>query len=81
MDKSELETMISRPDISQWLTRLGLERHEVMGLFHVLDDAEGQGCVPHKELVIGIIRLSGGVRAMDSVMIMHGLQTIAQKIE
>merc|ERR1719247_929789 len=57
MTSDELHSMLQHPDIEHWLDIIGLESHEIEGLFCVLDD--GDGIVSHNELVNGIMRLSG----------------------
>jgi hypothetical protein len=79
MTSDELHSMLQHPDIEHWLDIIGLESHEIEGLFCVLDD--GDGIVSHNELVNGIMRLSGGVRVIDTVMIMHNQKMIVKKLD
>jgi hypothetical protein len=78
MERAECEAMVEQTEVNRWLLTLGLESHEVVGLFNVLDDGEGVG---HEDFLKGIVRLSGGVRAMDSVMIMHEQRRVDRKID
>jgi len=71
MDQRELKQVLHRPDIQQWLDIIGLESHEVMGLFHVLDDGHGE--ITHVELLNGMMKLSNGVRAIDSVLLQRDM--------
>jgi len=79
MTKAELEFMLQEPTIQQWLSVIGLESKEVISLFAVLDDGNGE--VPSDALVKGITRLSCGVRAIDSVMMMHEQHKIVSKLD
>lgn len=79
MDLEELENLLDGEDIVKWLDMIGLEYHEVLGLFRVLDP--GGGKVAHEDIIEGMIRLSGGVRAMDAVMQQHNQHKILQWLE
>jgi len=79
MDLAELEAMLSLSDIQEWLTIIGLEVSEIRDLFCVLDD--GRAGVKHKDLVENMLRLSGGARVMDTVLLMHGQDRIAHGLE
>jgi hypothetical protein len=78
MDRDELNHLLEHPDIQKSLHGLGLEQHEVVGVFGVLDD--GDGVVSHDEFIAGCMRLTGGARAIDSVLIMHEQNKMASKI-
>merc|ERR1712118_212968 len=62
LDKKEFDAMINNPDIQAWLTIIGLEMHEIKGLFTVLDD--GDGVISYQEFVGGCMRLKGNARAL-----------------
>lgn len=79
MDKHELGHFLKHPNFQKSLHGLGLEQHEVVGIFSVLDD--GDGTVGHEEFIAGCMRLTGGARAIDSVLIMHEQNKIAHKVD
>jgi len=79
MDLLELEGLLDRPDILSWLSVIGLESHEVVGLFHVLDDGHGE--ITHEELLGGMMKLSGGVRAIDSVLMQRDMKRTIRKLD
>merc|ERR1719247_83702 len=79
MDQEELQIILDHPDLQEWLELIGLEGHDVMGLYSILANSEGE--VSHEDLIEGILRLSGGVRAIDSVVVMHGQRQILFEIE
>jgi len=79
MTNDELDAVLRQPNIEGWLGFIGLEPHEIVGLFAVLDD--GDGIVAHSELINGIMRLSNGVRVIDTLMLMHGQKRMLNKLE
>jgi Ca2+-binding EF-hand superfamily protein len=79
MDQKELASVLHLPDIQSWLDVIGLESHEVMGLFHVLDDGHGE--ITHEELLGGMMKLSGGVRAIDSVLMQRDMKRILKSLD
>jgi hypothetical protein len=78
MDRMELANLLETEDIQASLHGLGLEEHEVVGVFGVLDDGDGR--VSHEEFIAGCMRITGGARAIDSVLIMHEQNKMFQKI-
>ncbi len=79
MDRTELRHFLKHPNFQKFLHGLHLEQHEVIGIFSVLDD--GDGIVTHEEFIQAIMRITGGARAIDSVLIMHELHKIGHKVE
>lgn len=79
MNQEELQIALDHEDLQQWLNVIDLASHDVMALFAVLADEEGQ--VTHDDLVGGILRLSGGIRAIDTVVIMHSQRQHARELE
>jgi hypothetical protein len=78
MDRMELANLLETEDIQASLHGLGLEEHEVVGVFGVLDDGDGR--VSHEEFIAGCMRITGGARAIDSVLIMHEQNKMFHKI-
>jgi len=79
MDLQELKLVINREDIQSWLDAIGLESHEVIGLFHVLDDGDGE--TSHEDLIGGMMKLAGGVRAIDSVVMQRDMKRILKGMD
>lgn len=79
MDEAELGVVLQRADIASWLDAIGLETHEVMGLFNVLDDGHGE--ITHEELLNGMMKLSGGVRAIDSVVMQRDIKRVLRGVD
>jgi len=79
MHQDELDALLDHEDIQVRLLKVGLESHEVQGLFHLLraDKLE----VNHKDLLDNMMRLSVGVRAMDTVMLMHQQAKLAIELD
>lgn len=80
MDKDELNGFMSHPHFQKALHGLGLEQHEVSAIFAVLNDGNSPG-VSHDEFIGGCMRLAGGARAIDSVLIMHEQTKISNKVD
>merc|ERR1711879_977938 len=79
LDRGEFQAMIDNPDIEGWLTIIGLDQHEVMGLFAILDN--GDGMISYQEFVGGCMRLKGSARAIDSVLLLHEQLNIKTMLE
>lgn len=78
MNHEELEELLEHPNLQNWLELIDLEGHDVLGLYEVLKDETGE--VSHEDLVGGILRLAGGMRAVDLVVIMHGQRQISLEV-
>jgi len=57
---------------------LEIEVHEVLSLFHLLED-DGDGVVLYEEFLHGIMRLKGQARALDVVAISRDCENIMVK--
>lgn len=78
MNRAELQELLKDVTLQYWLERIGIEKHELVGLFNVLD--EGGGVVSHEDIIGGVMRISNGVRAVDSVVMMHEQRKIGKKV-
>merc|ERR1712151_25036 len=76
----ELEEILADPGVHAWLKVLELEVYEVMALFRLLDDNK-DGTVSYEEFLGGTVRLKGNARAIDSILIMHEQNKIAQSVD
>merc|ERR1719491_1924677 len=79
MEFEELQELLHRQDIQKMLHHVGIGREEIEGLFSVLVNSDG--VCSHEELIGGIIRVTGGARAIDSVMILHTQSRVASQIK
>jgi len=79
MNKNRLELVLQLPDAKNLLAGLGLDSQDVLTLFGVLDNGEGE--VSHDAIARGIARICGTVRAIDTVMIMHEQHKIMKKLD
>jgi len=61
----EFQVIISNPDVKLWLSTLDVQVHDVHGLFHLLDDGDGQ--ITYDEFLDGMMRLTGQARSLDLV--------------
>merc|ERR1711964_292803 len=72
--EEEFGSMLSDPSMTSYLGVLDLDVHEVMSLFHLLDD--GDGHVTYDEFVKGVLQLKGQARSQDVIAILHDTQKI-----
>merc|ERR1711874_121257 len=63
ISEEEFDSLMESPEMLQYLQLLGLEVHESVALFELLDD--GDGCVTYEEFVAGASRLKGQARSLD----------------
>merc|ERR1712232_671951 len=61
--------MLNTPTIKHYLSILDLDVHDAEGLFHLLDDGDGQ--VTLAEFVSGVERMKGQARSADMVALLH----------
>jgi len=65
----EFEAIMDDPEIVKHLSIMEIEAFEMTGLFHLLDDGDGE--VSFEEFLQGAMRLKGNARSSDSIAIMH----------
>lgn len=66
----EFQSHLKDPHVRAHLASIGLEIHEAMGLFKLLD-IDGSGCVGVEEFVIGCMRLKGSAKSIDLATLMY----------
>lgn len=79
MDRDELDAAIKNPAITKYFRAIGLQLHEIDGLFNILDD--GDGLISSEEFIGGCMRMTGNARAVDSVLIMHEQTAMHKKLD
>lgn len=65
-------------DVKTWLASFELAVHDVEGLFHLLDDGDGE--ITYDEFIEGILRLKGQARSLDVVAISRACDKIDEKV-
>ncbi|CAK0911143.1 unnamed protein product [Prorocentrum cordatum] len=80
LDKEELEKVLQREKVQEWLTAMGLEIHDMVSAFTIMDK-NGDGQLSTEEFVEGAWNLKGQARAIEVAMIRSILEEIRSKIE
>merc|ERR1719499_3087492 len=62
-----------------YLSAIGIDPSEAQGLFKLLDD-DGSGSVSIEEFITGFLRLKGGAKAVDMVMLLYENRKIGKKL-
>jgi len=75
----EFVEMLEKPDMVAYLEAMGIDISEAKGLFRLLDD-DGSGVVSIDEFVTGFLRLKGGAKAVDMVMLLYENRKISKKL-
>eukprot|EP00403_Amphidinium_massartii_P003209 CAMPEP_0178380970 /NCGR_PEP_ID=MMETSP0689_2-20121128/5740_1 /TAXON_ID=160604 /ORGANISM="Amphidinium massartii, Strain CS-259" /LENGTH=704 /DNA_ID=CAMNT_0020001135 /DNA_START=1 /DNA_END=2115 /DNA_ORIENTATION=- len=70
----EFQSVFTNARVKNIMSLLGLEIHEVSGLYDLLDDGDGQ--ITYDEFVNGIIVLKGQARSQDVIAILHDSRKI-----
>mmetsp|Transcript_22323 Transcript_22323/g.49397 ORF Transcript_22323/g.49397 Transcript_22323/m.49397 type:complete len:664 (+) Transcript_22323:93-2084(+) len=70
----EFQSVFTDPHVKAIMGLLGLEIHEVSGLYDLLDDGDGR--ITYEEFVNGIIILKGQARSQDVIAILHDSRKI-----
>jgi len=75
----EFVDLLEKPDMVAYLEGMGIDSSEAKGLFRLLDD-DGSGVVSIDEFVTGFMRLKGGAKAVDMVMLLYENRKICKKL-
>jgi hypothetical protein len=74
----EFRQIMQDPAVKTWLSVIGLDVHEVDGLFAMLDN--GDGLVSFDEFVGGIARLKGGAKSVDVMTMLYENQKLSNRL-
>jgi len=79
LSEPEFKTIMSHPKVKSWLQILELEVHDAEGLFHLLDDGDGE--ITYDEFLQGVMRLKGPAKSMDVVAILRASDKMVKKLD
>ncbi|CAK0862685.1 unnamed protein product [Prorocentrum cordatum] len=80
LDKEELEEVLRREKVQEWLSAMGLEINDLVSAFTILDkDKDGQ--LSTEEFVEGAWHLKGHARAIEVAVLRNLLEEIKAKVE
>eukprot|EP00930_Biecheleria_cincta_P041858 TRINITY_DN28767_c0_g1_i1.p1 TRINITY_DN28767_c0_g1~~TRINITY_DN28767_c0_g1_i1.p1 ORF type:complete len:581 (-),score=108.82 TRINITY_DN28767_c0_g1_i1:118-1809(-) len=74
----EFERMLEKPKLKFWLTQLDLEYYDLLALFELLDDGDGQ--ISLDEFMEGALRLRGHSKSLDIWRLERKLEVLLKKI-
>eukprot|EP00928_Gymnodinium_smaydae_P001708 TRINITY_DN10614_c0_g3_i1.p1 TRINITY_DN10614_c0_g3~~TRINITY_DN10614_c0_g3_i1.p1 ORF type:complete len:584 (+),score=95.91 TRINITY_DN10614_c0_g3_i1:98-1849(+) len=75
---AEFKNMLQLPKLKFWLSRLDLEYHDLLGLFELLDD--GDGNISLEEFTAGVLRLKGQAKSIDVWRLEVKMEVILAKL-
>ncbi|CAE7496790.1 Poc5 [Symbiodinium pilosum] len=78
LTEARLNDILSNPSVKVYFQSLGVDLHEGVALFHLLDNGDGE--VTLEEFVDGILRCKGQARAIDQVAIHADLKQLDAKL-
>jgi len=77
--KKEFSALLKNAELVTYLEAIGIDSTEAQGLFRLLDD-DSSGKVSIDEFVSGFLRLKGGAKAVDMVMLLFENRKINKKL-
>jgi len=77
--QDEFNELLKDTEMVAYLEAMGLDATEARGLFRLLDD-DGSGVVDIEEFINGFLRLKGGAKAVDMVMLLYENRKISKKL-
>jgi len=75
----EFKNLLKNREMVAYLNAIGIDSSEAKGLFRLLD-YDGSGEVSVDEFVTGFLRLKGGAKAVDMVMLLYENRKIIKKL-
>eukprot|EP00931_Biecheleriopsis_adriatica_P067331 TRINITY_DN41488_c0_g1_i1.p1 TRINITY_DN41488_c0_g1~~TRINITY_DN41488_c0_g1_i1.p1 ORF type:complete len:568 (-),score=77.90 TRINITY_DN41488_c0_g1_i1:168-1871(-) len=75
----EFSAVLEKPDLLTWMSTLELEPHDLVDLFHMIDDGDGEISVD--EFLEGAVRLRGSARSIDVAQLLASTRKLDAKIE
>merc|ERR1719301_105319 len=75
----EFHNHFQDPEVQAYYRSLELDMDECDDLFELID-IDGEGSISIDEFLQGIVRLKGGARKMDQMLLMDRIQRMAQDV-
>jgi len=79
LDRREFHEAVNDEEMTKAFRAIGLELHEVEGLFNVLDDGSGE--LSYDDFISACMHMTGSAKAIDSLLIMSEQRRIRSKVE
>eukprot|EP00435_Cladocopium_sp_Y103_P042583 s1127_g11.t2 len=79
IDIKEFERLLEHPRLQLWLHQLEIETTDLVGLFNMLDDGDGE--ISLEEFESGILRIKGMARSFDVNKIQRDLTRLSSKMD
>lgn len=79
IDIKEFERLLEHPRLQLWLHQLEIETTDLVGLFNMLDDGDGE--ISLEEFESGILRIKGMARSFDVNKIQRDMTRLASKMD
>lgn len=75
----EFSVLLHDPQLQIWMSTLDLETHDLVQLFQMIDDGDGEISV--EEFIDGATRLRGMARSLDVAQVLTSIKKVELKIE
>lgn len=75
----EFQKHFNRPEVQAYMSVLELRTEEAEKLFNLLDD-DGEGSISIDEFLSGVMRLKGGARKIDHMLLMDRIERVHKEI-
>lgn len=75
----EFSVLLSDPQLQLWMSTLDLETQDLVSLFQMIDDGDGEISV--EEFIDGATRLRGMARSLDVAQVMTSIKKLELKLE
>jgi len=76
----EFEGLLSAPTVQSFFLKIGLDTHEAVALFHTVD-TDDSGSVDVDEFLFGVMRVRGGVKALDMLSLTYDLHRLGSNVD
>lgn len=75
----DFNAALQKPELRSWMATLDLETYDLVNLFHLIDDGDGQITVA--EFLEGAIRLRGLAKSVDLAQVLNTTRRLDAKME
>ena len=75
IDADEFQQLLEHPQLQMWLHNLEVETTDLLGLFHILDDGDGE--ISLEEFEAGLMRIKGIARSFDLNKLQRDISNLA----
>ncbi|CAK9036844.1 unnamed protein product [Durusdinium trenchii] len=79
IDASEFQELLQHPKLQLWLHQLEVETNDLVGLFNMLDDGDGE--ISLEEFESGLMRIKGIARSYDLNKLQRDISRMSSKMD